>query len=204
MPKARGYRENRRFNCSAAEALPGGGMAGRGAGNYPEGKKGEAQTKEDYLPKAGFVVPTAAQRKNIVAAFERHGVVVHKSGFDAVRADHAPFLDSVDEIENRLEELRLYEVKTCGAERKSEVSVGFKGLGFTLTGKEHHNAKVLGPRYRFLFVNLRTGTHRECALTDFFFQGRARIYLTWSVFLVQDLPPVDSAEPGAAPDRRGT
>ncbi len=168
--------------------MPGVSKVRRDAGNYGSGKIGEAETK-GYLAKAGFVRPSAKQRKNIVTAFAGHGVTVHKSGFDVVRAEDASFLDAVNEIEKRLEEFRLYEVKTCGAARKSEVSAGFKGLGFTLTDKEHHNAKVLGPQYRFLFVNLRTRAHRECALTDFFLDGRARIYQTWSVFLTQDLPP---------------
>lgn len=175
-------------------------MERRGA-NYGSGKETESQTWA-YLDGKGFVRPNAAQRANIVAAFRQNGVVVEKSGFDVVRAEDALYLNSVDEIQKRLKQLRLYEVKTCGAARKSEVTAGFKGLGFTLTQKEHHNAEVLGLCYRFLFVNLRIGTHRECSLNDFFREGRARIYQTWSVFLTEELLPegiakwTSSCDPG--------
>ena len=164
-----------------------GGIMARTSESYLTGKAGESQTW-DYLRGAGFVRPSAEQRANIAAAFERHGLTINKSGFDVVSAEHADALGSVEQLAARIDRLKLYEVKTCGADRKAEVSAGFKGLGFTLTRKERDNADALGARYRFLFVNLRTGAHRECSLTDFFIEGQARIYETWSVFLTQDLP----------------
>jgi hypothetical protein len=126
-------------------------------------------------------------------------LTVHQRGFDVVPVEFAAALDSVEELVEQLSRLRLYEVKTCGKNRKADVSIGFKGLGFTLTSKERHNAEVLGDQYRFLFVNLRAGVHRECALTDFFVDGRARIYQTWSVFLIQDLPLEGTVTPALAP-----
>lgn len=161
------------------------------SGNYNTGKQGEADTKQSYLPRFGFVLLAKEQRANITKAFMRaKGLVVHKSGFDAVKADGedcSRWLDSVDELARNIEKLRLYEVKTAGRARKAKITPGFKGLGFTLTSKERDNALALGSQYRFLFVNLKAGTHRECSLEDFFHEGASRIYPTWSVFLARDL-----------------
>jgi hypothetical protein len=156
--------------------------------SYLVGKAGESQTWE-YLRTIGFVRPTAKQRANNVPAFKQERLEIHKRGFDAVPIEFESALDSVAALNQCLRSLRLFEVKSCGASRKAIVSSGFKGLGFTLTSKERHNAEALGDRYRFLFVNLRTRSHRECSIQDFFVDGRARIYPTWSVFLTQDLPP---------------
>jgi hypothetical protein len=177
-----------------AERLPQGAKMGRHSESYLTGKAGESQTW-DYLARAGYIRPSAKQRANIIAAFKQGGVTVHKRGFDVVPFEFAAALDSVEVLVKQRARLRLLEVKTCGANRKAEVSAGFKGLGFTLTNKERQNAEALGDQYRFLFVNLRAGVHRECALIDFFVEGRARIYQTWSVFLTQDLPVRLPAEP---------
>lgn len=125
------------------------------AENYETGKKGESPTWA-YLAAVGYVRPSAKQRANVVAAYKRCGLAVHNRGFDVVRAEVRPYLDSVAELVKRIDELRLFEVKTCGEARKAKVSPGYKGLGFTLTSKELENAKALGARYRFLFVNLLT------------------------------------------------
>jgi len=155
--------------------------------SYLTGKIGESQTWE-YLSQFGFTRPSSKQRANIVTAFEKRGIMIQQRGFDVVPSSFSENLNSVSALETCLDRLVLYEVKTCGVGRRSRVSAGFRGLGFTLTSKEKHNADVLGPQYRFLFVNLRTRTHRVCSLTDFFNEKRALIYQTWSVFITQELP----------------
>jgi hypothetical protein len=159
--------------------------------NYNTGKQGEVDTKQTYLPRYGYVLLTADQRANISKAFMcAKGLAIHKSGFDAVKAngeDCTRWLDCVDDLARNIDRLCLYEVKTAGRKRKSKVTPGFKGLGFTLTSKERANAQILGSQYRFLFVNLQAGIHRECGLNDFFDEGVSRIYQTWSVFLARDL-----------------
>src|SRR5438105_2467710 len=100
--------------------------------NYNSGKAGERQTW-DYLRGVGYVRPTKHQRAKIVAAFERRGLSVHERGFDVVSADVMRCLNSAEVLVEDIDRLLLFEVKTCGANRKAQVSGGFKGLGFTLT-----------------------------------------------------------------------
>jgi hypothetical protein len=155
--------------------------------SYSDGKTAELQTWE-YLREAGFVRPFPEQRLKIKEAFLQRGIQIHSSAFDVVLATDMSTLDSPAQLLQHLGDLLLFEVKTSGIASKTKVTPGFCGLGFTLTSKKHHNATVLGAQYRFLFVNLRTRSHRQCELSDFFIDGRARIYQTWSVFLKQDLP----------------
>jgi hypothetical protein len=155
--------------------------------SYSDGKFAELQTWE-YLRRAGFVRPSPYQRLNIKAAFSERGVEIHSTAFDALLGKTVGIIDSPLKLRKGLDKLLLFEVKTSGTRSKTKVSAGFNGLGFTLTIKEHHNATVLGAQYRFLFVSLRTLSHRHCLLSDFFSVDRARIYQTWSVFLKTDLP----------------
>src|SRR5450432_2082302 len=108
---------------------------------------------------------------------EREAQSFEPAAHGSLSTDPAGFdLEQSQTLNTSAERLRLFEVKTCGVGRKAPVCSGFKGLGFTLTQKERQNAEVLGERYRFLFVNLRTMAHRECLITDFFTDNRARIY----------------------------
>lgn len=163
----------------------------RTSDSYDAGKDGEAQTW-DFLRSRGYCRPTPAQRRNIADALEARGTAINERGFDAFHEDFLPVVDSVDALKECHERIKLYEVKTCGANRRAEVSPGFRGLGFTLTRKEVDNALLLGSQYRFLFVNLRTHQYRECALEDFFNTEHSRVYETWSVFLTRELPEADS------------
>ncbi|MBX3378239.1 MAG: hypothetical protein KF678_14690 [Phycisphaeraceae bacterium] len=163
---------------------------------YSTGKKGEGQTWA-YLREIGYIRPTAAQRKVIAETFASQGIKIHTQEFDVVEARHADKLKSVAALSTVLHELSLFEVKSCGAGRKATVSAGFKSFGFTLTSKEKYNADTLGDRYRFIFFNLRTSTHRVCRLQDFFCDNMARIYQTWSVFIRQDLPELDGNTAGS-------
>ena len=54
------------------------------------------------LPSRGrFIRPTAEQRTDIAAAFERHGLAINKSGFDVVSAEHADAIGSVEQLATR-------------------------------------------------------------------------------------------------------
>jgi len=145
--------------------------------SYATGKRGEQDTWT-YLAEHGFVRPDSKQRRVLRLRFQKEGLAIQARGFDVVRQEEL--------LGDKLPV--LYEVKTCGRKQGDRVSPGFSGFGFTLTGNERHNAKVLGPElYKFIFVNLSSRKHLIVSLDEFFNDKVSRIYPTWSIFIKKDI-----------------
>ena len=154
--------------------------------SYDIGKKGEADSWS-VMRTYGYVRPTPQQRKNIVAAYESAGKEIKAKGFDLIKASDLPLVDNVELLTKDVESLKLYELKTAGKKRKAPVKDNWKGLGFTLTGAEKHNAETLGDNFKFLFLNLKNNAMHQCKREDFFSSGVANTYPTWSVFITKGL-----------------
>jgi len=145
--------------------------------SYSTGKGGEKDTWS-YLSNLGFVRPSKEQRKSIESIFKERGIVINKRGFDVINKNW-----------NKNDPPVLYEVKSCGSVRGKKIAEGFKGLGFTLTEAEKKNAEALRENFQFIFVNVATQKHLIVRLEEFFHSKHARIYPTWSVFIITDLSP---------------
>ena len=154
--------------------------------SYDTGKQNENDSWP-VMRRYGYVRPTPQQRKNLVAAYAKHGKEVKAKGFDLIKKSDASFFDNVDMLAKKVENIKIYELKTAGKKRKSIVKENWSGLGFTLTSSEKHNAEVLGDNFKFLFLNLKNNALRECKLEDFFSSGVANTYPTWSVFITKGL-----------------
>jgi len=150
--------------------------------SYDQGKKGESNSWE-YLLEYGYTRPTSQQRKNIVEALARQGKQIKIRGFDLVETTHSLILDDVEELSKVIDTIKLFELKTAGANRKASLKEDFSGMGFTLTSSEKENAELLGDNYRFLLLNLKNKKYKVCKLQDFFKPQVSRIYPTWSIFI---------------------
>jgi len=71
----------------------------------------------------GFVIPTAKQKKHLVIAFAKRDMIVYGKAFDIVRLSGQVDLNHLEEIEQHLERVTLYEIKSTN----KEVGVGFEG-----------------------------------------------------------------------------
>lgn len=126
--------------------------------------------------KAGFVVPTAKQKRLLLVEFARRNFVVYGKAFDIVKVAGAVNLDDAAEIGRNLDQITLCEIKSSSRKLPED----FKGYFFALTTAELLVAQNLKQRFRFVLVNVSTGTYMELTLQQLF--GRARgIYPTWSI-----------------------
>jgi len=126
--------------------------------------------------KLGYVIPTARQKKNLVVAFAKRDMIVYGKAFDILRLKRPVELDSLAEIEVRLDDILVCEIKSTN----QEFAEDFRGYFFALTAAEVLVAQSLKARFRFIFVNIVTGKHLELPLNEVFAKARG-IYPTWSI-----------------------
>ena len=126
--------------------------------------------------KFGYVVPTAAQKRNLVVACAKQDLIVYGKAFDVLRLTGEVNLDSPDEVEAKLAQIVICEIKST----KQNLADDFRGYFFGLTAAEVLVAQSLKDQFRFIFVNTITGNFLELKLNEVFAKARG-IYPTWSI-----------------------
>lgn len=126
--------------------------------------------------RAGYVLPTPRQKKNLVVACAKNDFIVYGKAFDIIRTTTPVDLDSIDEIEANLTHILFCEIKST----RKTLGDSFKGYFFALTAAEVLVAQSLKDQFRFVFVNTITGAHMELRLAEVFARARG-IYPTWSI-----------------------
>jgi hypothetical protein len=127
---------------------------------------------------AGFIIPTARQRQNLLVAFAKRGKVVYGKAFDVVKLSSPVDLNSLAEIELHLEKITVFEVKSS----RKTLPLDFSGFFFSLTGAEVLVAQSLKKQFKFVLVNTGTGDYVEMSLSQIFARAKG-IYPTWSISL---------------------
>ena len=125
---------------------------------------------------AGFVVPTAKQKANLLIAFAKKGKVVYGKAFDIVKVSEEIDLSDLAQVESNLEKIVICEIKST----KKKVGPAFASYFFALTGAEVLVAQSLKKQFRFVLVNTSTAEHLEMTLADIFARAKG-IYPTWSI-----------------------
>ena len=126
--------------------------------------------------KAGFIVPTAKQKSNLLVAFAKMGKVVYGKAFDIVKLSEPVNLNDLAAVESNLEKVVIYEIKSTKKKLRSDFSSYF----FALTGAEVLVAQSLKKQFRFVLVNTSTNDHIEMSLAEIFARAKG-IYPTWSI-----------------------
>jgi hypothetical protein len=124
----------------------------------------------------GYLLPSAQQKKNLVVAFAKRDMIVYGKAFDILRLLEPVDLDSPSDVEAKLDQILLCEIKST----KQEFPADFAGYFFGMTAAEVLVAQSLKSQFRFVFVNTITGAHLELALNEIFAKARG-IYPTWSI-----------------------
>jgi hypothetical protein len=124
----------------------------------------------------GYVIPSGLQKKNLVVAFAKRDMIVYGRAFDVLRMKRPVDLDSLEEIESRLDDVVVCEIKSTNQRFADD----FRGYFFALTAAEVLVAQSLKSRFRFIFVNITSGTHLDLSLNEVFAKARG-IYPTWSI-----------------------
>jgi hypothetical protein len=157
--------------------------------NYNSGKKFEKKKGDAYIKQHGLVRPTAAQRKVIEAAIlEGLGIKINRHSYDLIAEEAASHCTSVMELLPMVEDIILYEMKSANVRQDKPVGEDWKGMGFTLSGKETENWRLLGDkRFKFVFVDFTNGPGRHLVLNYGDFYTNARVYQTESVFINKPL-----------------
>lgn len=124
----------------------------------------------------GYVVPTAQQKRNLVVACAKRDLIVYGKAFDVLRLTGEVNLDSLEDVESKLAQIVICEIKST----KKDFPPDFRGYFFGLTAAEVLVAQSLKEQFRFLFVNTVTGSFLELKLNEVFAKARG-IYPTWSI-----------------------
>jgi hypothetical protein len=124
----------------------------------------------------GYIIPTARQKKNLVVAFAKRDMIVYGKAFDVLHLRAPVNLDLLEEVESRLDDIMLCEIKSTNQEFGSD----FRGYFFALTAAEVLVSQSLKEQFLFIFVNTITGAHLELPLNKVFAKARG-IYPTWSI-----------------------
>lgn len=125
---------------------------------------------------AGYIMPTARQKKNLVIAFAKRDLIVYGKAFDVRRLKAKVDLDSLEDIEAKLTQILLCEIKST----KQMLPDDFRGYFFALTAAEVLVAQSLKDQFRFILVNTVSGSFLELKLSEVFARARG-IYPTWSI-----------------------
>ena len=139
--------------------------------NHDTGKKGE-KASEVYMSAHGFKRADKKLRADMESRYKKAGYSIQSTAFDYVK---------VSELDDALP--TLYELKTAGEKRKTEVGDDWNTFGFTYTEKEERNAKLLGKKYKFIFLDLKKKRHIVLNERDWLNETNARIYQTKSIFI---------------------
>ena len=81
---------------------------------------------------AGFIVPTAKQKANLLVAFAKKGKVVYGRAFDIAKLSAPVDLSDLADVEDNLEKIVIYEIKST----KKKLRADFSSYFFALTGAE--------------------------------------------------------------------
>lgn len=125
----------------------------------------------------GFKIPTPKQRQNLLIQFARRGYVIYGRAFDIVKIDESVNLSDEKSIEQNFDRITIYEIKST---KKLNVGADFERYFFSISTAELLVAQSLKERFKFVFVNINTGTYKEMTLRQIY--GKAKnIYPTWSI-----------------------
>jgi hypothetical protein len=124
----------------------------------------------------GFHVPSAKQKQNLLVAFAKKGKVVYGKAFDIVRVAGAVDLDDLADLEQNLNQVTIFEIKST----KKKLRADFSGYFFALTAAEVLVAQSLKKQFKFVLVNTGTREHLEMDLNEIFARAKG-IYPTWSI-----------------------
>ena len=143
------------------------------SGSATAGKAAQILVEKGF----GYRIPTAKQKKNLVIAFAKRGMIVYGKAFDVVRLSESVDLDSSENVEANLTKILICEIKST---KKKKVAPDFRGYFFALTAAEVLVAQSLKSQFRFIFVNTVSGAYLELKLAEVFAKARG-IYPTWSI-----------------------
>lgn len=147
------------------------------ADDFMSGQSTARKAAEILVAKnAGFRVPTAKQRQNLVVAFAKRGMVVYGKAFDIVRLNAEVDLDDLADIEQGFDRFTIFEIKST----RKPLKPNFAGYFFALTAAELLVAQSLKKNFKFVLVNITTGDFLELTLMEIFAKARG-IYPTWSI-----------------------
>ncbi len=121
--------------------------------------------------------PSKAERKALLVGYAMCGKTLYGAAFDIVRIDRPIDLSDPDAIAAAIEAITLCEIKSTN---QATIGADLRNYFFNITAAELLTAQSVGERYRFLFVNTRTGEHQEKALREVFGQARA-MYPAWHI-----------------------
>jgi hypothetical protein len=128
---------------------------------------------------AGYIIPTATQKRRIIVAFAKKDRVVYGKAYDIVKVRRGVVVDfdNQDSVERSLNALTLYEIKST---RRDNVGPTLKGYFFAITTAELLVAQSLKKQFQFVFVNVHTGDHQELTLRQVLARARG-FYPQWSI-----------------------
>lgn len=124
-----------------------------------------------------FQEPSRKERVNLSVAFAKKGMVLDTDAFDLVRCDEPVNLSDSGEVERRLNQISIYEVKST---RLVTIGEDLRNYFFSLSTAELLAAQNLKSHYQFAFVNIATRKHQVLTLSQLLSKARL-VYPEWAI-----------------------
>lgn len=125
----------------------------------------------------GFVNLTPSEKINLAIALMRKNMVIYGKAYDIVRCTKKINFSDQKEIENNLDSIIIYEIKSTN---QKNMAPDFSKYFFDLTTAELLVAQSLKNHFKFIFVNIITQQYVEYSLTEVFAKAKG-IYPKWAI-----------------------
>ena len=108
---------------------------------------------------------SSKEKDNLLLAFIKKYVPVHKKAFDLVRTTSKINFSDENDITRKIRDITLIEIKTTS---RSNVDAKFSNYFFGLTTREQMLAQALKNQYKFVFIHTKTKNILELSLSELF------------------------------------
>lgn len=127
--------------------------------------------------KIGFKILSPKEKKNLAIVFVRKNMVIYGNAYDIIRCRKKIDFDNEKEIEDKLDAISVYEIKSTN---RKDMKRDFSGYFFDLTTAELLVAQSLKEHFKFAFVNTITEEYLELSLNEVFAKSKG-IYPKWAI-----------------------
>ena len=128
-------------------------------------EKTEKKGENILLKKPGYVKLSSKEKDNLLLAFIKKCVPVHKKAFDLVRITSKINFSDENDITRKIKDITLIEIKST---ERSNVDAKFSNYFFGLTAREQMLAQALKNQYKFVFIHTKTKNILELSLSELF------------------------------------
>ena len=134
-------------------------------------EKTEKKGENILLKKPGYVKLSSKEKDNLLLAFIKKCVPVHKKAFDLVRTTSKINFSDENDIMKNLKNITFIELKSTESSKDSK----FSGHFFGLTVNQMSMGQTFKDQYRFIFLDIKNNNILEMDLKKLYSRMRMNL-----------------------------